>query len=84
MYVSHFIVVWLVAKLADKFIPYLVQPELVLGACFFFVAAITFQVAIFTEKMVENRGIAFGRQIVARLHSLPQTRRLKVSQQESF
>jgi peptidoglycan/LPS O-acetylase OafA/YrhL len=69
MYIFHFVIVFVLSKIAAKVIWSQMSSDIILIPYFISVCAITYLLANLTEKFIEKRGIAIGNSIVTRLHS---------------
>lgn len=69
MYIFHFLLTWgllpfLVAQLKN-----MIPPDFLMIICFVIVCALTYAIAILTQKKIELRGIEFGNSIIRRFRS---------------
>lgn len=68
MYLFHFVFAKVLLGPILKSAAFPVTPDLILFGSFVLVSAVTLSIAIFTERTIEKRGIAFGNKLIKQRH----------------
>jgi peptidoglycan/LPS O-acetylase OafA/YrhL len=70
MYIFHFLLTWGLLPFFVAQFKNALAPEFLLIICFMIVCALTYAIAVLTQKRIELRGIEFGNSIIRRFNSV--------------